>query len=83
MSKTKKKRIVVTGLGVVSSIGIGKNDFWNNLINGKSGVATITRFDVSTFPTKIAAEVKDFDPSLFMEKKEARRFLNIVIKNVE
>lgn len=72
------KRVVITGLGAVTPIGIGKDLFWQNLVAGKSGVARITHFDVSAFSTQIAAEVKDFDPSLFMEKKEARRLVPFI-----
>lgn len=67
------KRVVLTGFGAVTPLGIGKEVFWNALLEGKSGVGYITRFDTSEHDTKIAAEVKDFDPSIFMEKKEAKR----------
>lgn len=67
------KRVVLTGFGAVTPLGIGKEVFWNALLEGKSGVGYITRFDTSEHDTKIAAEVKDFDPSMFMEKKEAKR----------
>lgn len=70
------KRVVLTGLGAVTPIGTGKEDFWNALISGKSGVGYITKFDASCHETKIAAEVKDFDPSQYMEKKEAKRMDN-------
>lgn len=68
-----KNRVVVTGVGVISPIGNNKEVFWDNLINGVSGIDTITRFDVTPYPTKIAAEVKDFDPAQYIDKKEARR----------
>lgn len=68
-----KNRVVVTGLGVVSPVGIGKDKFWQALLNGQSGVDKITRFDVSNFTTKIAAEVKDFNPQDYLDKKEAKR----------
>jgi len=64
-----RRRVVVTGIGVVSPIGIGKEAFWDSLRLGKSGVGRITRFDPSDLPVKIAAEVKDFDPHQFMDKK--------------
>lgn len=67
------RRVVITGLGVVSPIGTGRQAFWESLLAGKSGVEAITRFDTSDFATKIAAEVKDFDPGLYMDKKEAKR----------
>jgi len=68
-----KNRVVVTGLGVVSPVGIGKEKFWESLINGQSGVDKITRFDVSNYSTQIAAEVKDFNPQDYLDKKEAKR----------
>lgn len=67
------KRVVITGIGPVSPIGIGKKDFWDSLMAGKSGVGQITRFDPTDFDTKIAAEVKGFDPAQYIDKKEARR----------
>lgn len=67
------KRVVITGLGPVSPIGIGKEEYWKSLIEGKSGVGFISRFDTRDFSTKIAAEVKDFNPTDFIDKKEARR----------
>lgn len=68
-----KKRVVITGVGAVSPIGIGKDEFWTNLVNGKSGVGKITRFDPTEYSTQIAGEVKDFDPTQFIDKKEAKR----------
>lgn len=67
----KKKRAVITGIGIVSSIGIGKETFWQSLISGKSGIGRITSFDASSFPSKIAAEVKNFDPLNFLSSKKA------------
>lgn len=64
-----KRRVVVTGLGVVTPIGIGKDEFWNNLIAGKSGVGLITQFDTTGFDCKIAGEVKDFDFTKYGDKK--------------
>jgi len=66
-------RVVITGLGAVTPIGIGKDNFWASLCEGKSGVGLITRFNTDNYGTKIAAEVKDFDPNEFMDKKEAKR----------
>jgi len=71
-------RVVVTGLGCVTPIGIGKDAFWNNLISGKSGIGRITHFDSTKFACQIAAEVKDFDPSLYMDKKDARRIVPFI-----
>jgi 3-oxoacyl-[acyl-carrier-protein] synthase II len=65
---------VVTGLGVVSPVGNDIPTAWTNLVAGTSGIARITRFDASAFPTQIAGEVKDFDVSLYMSPKEARHF---------
>ncbi|MBS4539765.1 beta-ketoacyl-ACP synthase II [Clostridium sp. D2Q-11] len=66
-------RVVITGIGVISPIGIGKDNFWKALVAGKSGVDYITRFDTTDYATKIAAEVKDFDPVNYIDKKEAKR----------
>lgn len=66
------RRVVVTGIGVISPLG-PKNALWDNLINGVSGVGRITHFDASEYPVQIAAEVKDFDPSEYMDYKAARR----------
>jgi 3-oxoacyl-[acyl-carrier-protein] synthase II len=67
------RRVVITGIGAVTPIGIGKDAFWNALIEGKSGVGPITRFDVSEYTTKIAGEVSDFVVTDFIDKKEAKR----------
>jgi 3-oxoacyl-[acyl-carrier-protein] synthase II len=67
------KRVVVTGMGVISPIGNSKDTYWQALLDGKSGIETITRFDITEYPAKIAGEVKDFDPFTRIEKKEARR----------
>jgi len=67
------KRVVVTGLGAVTPLGNSVNDYWNNLINGVSGAAPITRFDASKFKTRFACEVKGFNPDNFFDKKEARK----------
>jgi len=65
--------VAVTGVGLVSPLGIGNEDNWNALVAGKSGVGPITRFDASGFACRIAGEVKGFDPSLYMEKKEIKK----------
>ncbi|MGH8004208.1 MAG: beta-ketoacyl-ACP synthase II [Limisphaerales bacterium] len=67
------KRVVVTGMGVLTPVGHTVKEFWDNLVAGRSGVSKISRFDVSNFDCRIAGEVKGFDPSKVMEKKEARR----------
>ncbi len=65
------KRVVVTGLGAVTPLGNSVNDYWNNLINGVSGAAPITRFDASKFKTRFACEVKNFNPEQYLiEKKQ-------------
>ncbi len=69
-----KRRVVITGLGVVTPLGVGVEPTWEALCAGKSGVGEITRFDAAGFQTRIAAEVKDFHPEDFMPHKEARRF---------
>ena len=68
-----KKRVVVTGLGAVTPIGIGKDEFWQSLVNGVSGIGKITKFDPSDYSTQIAGEVKNFDPTKYIDKKEAKR----------
>ena len=68
-----KRRVVITGVGPVTPIGTGKENFWNNLIAGKSGIDIITRFDTTDVDVKIAGEVKDFDYAEYMDKKEGKR----------
>jgi len=68
-----KRRVVITGLGVVSPVGIGVQTSWSNLIAGKSGITRISKFDPSNFASQIAGEVKDFDVSQFLPAKDARR----------
>jgi len=68
-----KNRVVITGMGVISPIGNSVEDFWNSLLAGKSGVDYITAFDVSDYPTRIAAEVKDFTPENWIDKKDVKR----------
>jgi len=67
------RRVVITGVGLLTPIGIGVKETWESLCAGKSGVGAITRFDVSNYQTKIAAEVKDFQAEDFLPKKEAKR----------
>ncbi len=67
------RRVVITGVGLVTPIGIGKDETWSALCDGKSGIGEITRFDTSCFETRIAGEVKNFHPEDFLPKKEARR----------
>ena len=67
------RRVVVTGIGLVCGSGNTKEDVWKNLLAGRSGVGAITHFDTSSFPVRIASEVKDFDPLNFVEKKEIKK----------
>ena len=69
----EKKRVVVTGMGVISPVGTGLDKFWESLINGKSGIDEITRFDTRDMPTRIAGEVRDFNPEDYIDKKELKR----------
>jgi 3-oxoacyl-[acyl-carrier-protein] synthase II len=68
-----KKRVVITGMGVVSSLGIGVDNFWNSIKEGKNGISSVTKIDVSDMNCKVAAEIKEFDPTQFIDKKEAKR----------
>jgi 3-oxoacyl-[acyl-carrier-protein] synthase II len=68
-----KRRVVVTGLGIVSPVGTGIQKAWDNIVNGRSGIATVTKFDASALPTRIAGEVKDFIVADWLNPKEARR----------
>ena len=68
-----ENRVVVTGIGVITPIGIGKDAFWKALKEGRSGVDRITQFDTKDFPVQIAAEVKDFNAEDYLDRKEARR----------
>lgn len=67
------KRVVVTGLGAITPLGNTIPDFWNSIINGKSGASPITRFDTTLFKTKFACQIKDFDPNQHFDRKEARK----------
>ena len=74
-----KRRVVITGLGMVSPLGNTVQSTWDGILKGKTGVSTITRFDASAMPVRIAAEVKNFDSSLAVDPKEARRFDTFVL----
>ena len=67
------RRVVVTGLGMVTPLGLDAATTWAGLVSGRSGTRTITQFEPEGFPSKVAGEVKGFDPTSFMERKEARR----------
>jgi len=67
------RRVVVTGLGTLSPVGNTVDEFWSALLQGRSGLGQITKFDTTGYPTRIAGEVRNFDPLNFVDKKEARR----------
>ena len=69
-----RRRVVVTGLGIVSPVGVGVDEAWASILAGRSGIGPITRFDASGFPVRIAGEVKGFDVSKWLSAKEARRY---------
>src|SRR5688572_21684883 len=68
------KKVVITGVGAITPLGNTANEFWRSLIQGVSGAKLITKFDTTHFKTKFACEVKGFDPLLFLEKSEIRKF---------
>ncbi|MFL5263012.1 MAG: beta-ketoacyl-ACP synthase II, partial [Anaeromyxobacteraceae bacterium] len=68
-----RRRVVVTGLGIICPVGTGIDESWKAVTSGKSGIGPITQFDASTFPTRIAGEVKNFEPEKWIDKKEVRR----------
>lgn len=68
-----KRRVVITGIGVISPIGNSKEEFWNSLIEGKSGIDYITHFDASDYKSKIAGEIKNFNPEDYLNPKEIKR----------
>lgn len=70
---SNRKRVVVTGIGAITPLGLSPEEFWRNLLAGKSGAANTTLFDTSHVKTKFAAEVKGFDPNLYTESKDAKR----------
>jgi len=76
------RRVVVTGVGLVCALGIGTEESWKNLVAGKSGIGPITHFDAAAFDCKIAGEIKNFDPFLWIEKKELKkmgRFIQVAL----
>src|SRR5262245_25158069 len=77
-----RRRVVITGMGLVTPLGIGVEENWKSLVDGKSGIGPITQFDCSQFSTRIAGEVKDFDPTRWIDKREVKtldRFLMFAI----
>ncbi len=80
------RRVVVTGVGLVCALGIGTEESWKNLVAGQSGVGIITQFDTAGFDCKIAGEIKNFDPFLWIEKKELKkmgRFIQVALAAVD
>src|SRR5512139_744365 len=69
----EKRRVVITGMGVVAPNGIGVENFWDSLVHGRSAVRRITHFDASSYPCQVAAEVPDFEPTDYMDPKTAKR----------
>ena len=69
----KKRRVVVTGLGLITPVGIGVEESWKNILNGVSGITNITKFDASNFKSQVAGEVKSFDPDIHLNPKDSRR----------
>ena len=68
-----RRRVVITGMGTISAIGLNTEQFWSGLLSGKSGVVPITKFDTEKFPTKIAAELQGFIPEDHFEKNDVRK----------
>ena len=68
-----RRRVVITGLGIVSPVGNTVDESWQNILAGRSGIGPVTKFDASTFPTKIAGEVRNFDITAYLTPKDARR----------
>jgi 3-oxoacyl-[acyl-carrier-protein] synthase II len=73
MASRDARRVVVTGIGPVTPVGTGVDEFWNGLVSGRNGIRQITAFETDDLPVKVAGEVPDFDPSPFLDVKEARR----------
>jgi 3-oxoacyl-[acyl-carrier-protein] synthase II len=68
-----KRRVVITGLGLITPLGIGVKESWMNILNGVSGITNITKFDASNFKSQVAGEVKNFNPDLYLNPKDSRR----------
>ena len=73
-----ERRVVITGIGPVTPVGVGRDTFWSSLVEGRSGIGALTRFDTEGWPVHVAGEVREFDPSAWMEPKEARRTDRVV-----
>src|SRR5438132_5632070 len=76
------RRVVITGIGCVSPVGIGKQQFWQSLKEGRSGVGRISRFEVDDLPVQIAAEVKDFNPDLYIAPKDRQHVSHAVALSI-
>ena len=74
-----KRRVVITGVGLVSALGLDTKSTWQGLLRGTSGVRPISRFDASQFSTRIAAEIKDFDPRAYVDAKNARKMDRFIL----
>ena len=72
-NSSQSRRVVVTGIGTLSALGSTLDEFWGSLTKGRSGIGRVTRFDPTDFPSKVGAEVRDFDPGKYMDPKEAKR----------
>ncbi|MGH2696720.1 MAG: beta-ketoacyl-ACP synthase II, partial [Actinomycetota bacterium] len=77
-ARSVTRKVVVTGIGPVTPVGVGRADFWDALVAGRSGIGEVTLFDTAEFPVRIAGEVKDFDPTVWMDRKAARRTDRVV-----
>lgn len=76
-----ERRVVITGVGAVTALGLSAEETWRACLAGRSGVSTIERFDASGYPSRIAAEIKAWDPSRWMERRDApRRSLHSVCR---
>jgi 3-oxoacyl-[acyl-carrier-protein] synthase II len=75
------RRVVITGMGAVTALGLGADNLWDAIRNGKSGITQIERINVADLPTRVGAEMKNFDPSAFVEKKELKRMDRFVQLN--
>ncbi|MGH2737270.1 MAG: beta-ketoacyl-ACP synthase II, partial [Actinomycetota bacterium] len=77
-ARSVTRKVVVTGIGPVTPVGVGRADFWDALVAGRSGIGEVTLFDATEFPVRIGGEVKDFDPTAWMDRKAARRTDRVV-----
>ncbi|MDA0673208.1 MAG: beta-ketoacyl synthase N-terminal-like domain-containing protein, partial [Cyanobacteria bacterium] len=73
MTELERKRVVITGLGAITPLGNDLESYWQGLITGQSGIGPITQFDASNHASRIAGEVKDFDPSQYLDRKDIKR----------